>query len=183
MGFCRLELQVVFCDFSRLIRNDDGNYWDPARDEFVDHDDQDFVQCATTGVLPLPYLAYTAFDRRQTYGDPPRVPPTIIQLCPWFVRLINEKKHATGLLEPTFQNLAANLFIAGGKFTGHFNYMDLFNLLDHVLMHEMTHVDVPRRDDGVDEFQPGHTAAGATDVGGWNGYTWLRVASNFAGGK
>ncbi|KAL9621953.1 MAG: hypothetical protein Q9160_003615 [Pyrenula sp. 1 TL-2023] len=62
--------------------------------------------------------------------------------------------------------------------------MDLFNLLDHFIMHETTHINVPTNDNGIDTYNdPKQTKGGALDVAGRNGYTWKNVANDLIGGS
>lgn len=111
--------------------------WDPAVEEYVTNDN-DYSQCASTTALDVAPLAFTSVHKTPTEGDPPRTPPTIVQLCPWFVRLVKGKKYQNIRLPP-FKNFIANLWIAKNKFTGTVNQMDVFALLDHVILHELTH--------------------------------------------
>ncbi|KAL9618039.1 MAG: hypothetical protein Q9160_007228 [Pyrenula sp. 1 TL-2023] len=127
---------VVYCDFSR-IQDIEGNKWDPASEEYVT-DDDDYKQCASKSAADVSPLAYTSVFKNPTEGDPARTPPTIVQLCPWFVQLIKDKKYPDMNL-PSFKNFAANLWIAKNKISGTVNQMDIFALLDHVVLHELTH--------------------------------------------
>ncbi|KAL9619332.1 MAG: hypothetical protein Q9160_006012 [Pyrenula sp. 1 TL-2023] len=129
---------IIFCDYSRIVVFEDRPY-DPALDLYVD-DDDDFRVCSSTSGVSFAPLAVTYhLDDDDQDGRQRREPPNVMQLCPWFVQLIKDKKYPT-LDLPSLKNFAANSVIAALKAIGIITQIDIFALLDHVILHEMTHV-------------------------------------------
>lgn len=99
-------MQVIYCDYSRIILRDGNNQWDPTLESYVTNDD-DFKKYSFTSGVGLSPLAITYPVKHPTDGDPPRVPANVIQFCPWFVELIKNKRFPD-LEWPSLKNFAAN---------------------------------------------------------------------------
>lgn len=94
---------------------------------------EDVAQCNVIGGSVPPALAWTEFEM------PPIGTPAEIQLCPWFAGWANLRGFKT-FKDASVSAWLARFAIPASFELGVFTEVDVYSLLDKVLLHEMTHL-------------------------------------------
>ncbi|KAF2468916.1 uncharacterized protein BDR25DRAFT_289905 [Lindgomyces ingoldianus] len=139
---------IIFCDDSRFELIDEGKklYKDKTINQLLYYNEQqckgrrrDMDDKVALAVTVNPVLTAEVFEQTESqwvYTETEK--PTQIQICPWFVDWI--KNHDYKLHNDVARSNIGRTVVKVTESTNHIlRQIDAFNLLDKVLLHEMTH--------------------------------------------
>ena len=128
---------MIYCDLSRIKKNDDGELWDPDIDRPL-ADTDGYETCASTeGSLTnlvkgatLAYVTGLSTDKNDDHVQQ-------VQICAWYAKFMAKSQYKTGG-RFTLYRLAAKLGTwATTKLPNKITQMDSLSLLDNTLLHEV----------------------------------------------